>query len=85
MSHLFYREEIHGQINLIQKKLREPGIGLHGCGTHRNATKIFFNRNRDRLVSELAFQSKTKCEEMEIPNEKQIRRNRKLLGGVGGR
>ena len=46
-----------------------------------DATKIFFNWNRDRLVSESVNQSKTRCEEMEIPVEKQSRRKRKLPGG----
>ena len=74
MSHFFYWEEIMGQINLIQKKLQEPGIGLDVYVTHMDVTKIFFNRNKDGVVSESVYQSKTKCEEMEIPVEK-----RKLL------
>ena len=45
MSHLLYSEEIHGQINHIQKKLQEPSIGLVMCVIHMNAIKIFFNRN----------------------------------------
>ena len=40
--------------------------------------KIF--RNRDRLASESVNQSKRKCEEMEIPVEKRIRRKKKLPG-----
>ena len=43
-------------------------------------SNIFFNQNRNRLVSELVNQSETKCEEMEIPIEKRIRRERKLPG-----
>ena len=58
MSHFFYWEEIMGQINLIQKKLQEPGIGLDVRVIHIDAIKIFFNRNRDRLVSESVNQSK---------------------------
>ena len=73
MSHLFYWEEILGQINLIQKNLQEPGICLNVRVTDTNATKIYFNQNRDRLVSESVNQSKIKCEEMEIPVEKPIR------------
>ena len=38
-----------------------------------DATKIFFKRNRDKLLSESVNQSKTKCEQMEIPVEKRIR------------
>ena len=43
MPHLLNWEEILEQINLTQKKLQEPGIGLDVCVTHMNATKIFFN------------------------------------------
>ena len=32
--HFFYWEEILGQINLIQKKLQEPGVGLDLCNPH---------------------------------------------------
>ena len=78
MTHLFNWEEILGQINLFQKKLQEPDIGLDVCVTHMDATKIFFNRNTNLQVS--VNQSKTKCEEMEISVEKQIRRKRKLPG-----
>ena len=77
MSHLFYWEEILTQINLIQKKL---SISLDVRVTHMDATKIFFNRNRDKLVFESINQSKAKCEEMEIPVEKWISRKRNLLG-----
>ena len=48
------------------------------CVTHTDVTKIFFNWNRDRLVSELVNQSKTKWEELENPVEKQIGKKRKL-------
>ena len=34
-------EEFLGQINLIQKKLQEPGIGFDVCVTHMDTTKIF--------------------------------------------
>ena len=77
-SHLFYWEEILEQINLIQKKLQELGIGLNVCVIHMDATKISFKRNGDRLVSESVNQNKTKFQEMEIPVEKRIRRKRKL-------
>ena len=50
------------------------------CVTHVDATKIFFNRNKDSLVSKSVNQSKINFEEMEIPVEKQIRRKGKLLG-----
>ena len=80
MSHLFYWEEILGQINLIQKKLQEPGISLNVCVNKMDTTKIFFNRYRDRLVSELINQSKTKSEEIETLIEKRIRKKRKLPG-----
>ena len=80
ISHLFYWKEILGQINPIQKKLQEPGIGLDVCVTHLDTTKNFFNRNRDRVVSESVNQNKIKCEKMEIPVEKQIRIKRKLFG-----
>ncbi len=63
----------------MQKKLQEPGIGLDVCVTQMDATKIFFNRNRYRLVSESVNKRKTKYEEMEVPVEKRIRRKRKLL------
>ena len=43
-----------------------------------DVTKIFFHRNRDRIVFESVNQSKIKCKEMEIPVEKRIKRNRKL-------
>ena len=43
MSHLFYSEEILGQINLINKKLQKFGIALDVCVAHMNATEIFFN------------------------------------------
>ena len=43
-----------------------------------DATKTFFNRNRDRLVSESVNQIKTKCEEIEIPVKKRIRRESNL-------
>ena len=46
-----------------------------------DATEIFFNRTRDRLVSKSVNQSKTKSEEMEIPVEKRISKKRKLPGG----
>ena len=78
MSHLFYYEDILGQINLIQKKLQKPVIGLDMCVTHLDTTKIFFNRNRDRLGFESVYHSKTKFEEMEIPTEKRIKIKRKL-------
>ena len=78
MLYLFYLKEILRKINVIQKKLQEPGIGLDVCITHMDATKIFFNQNRDRLVSESVNQSKIKSEEMEILVLKWIRRKRKL-------
>ena len=67
-----------GTKNLIQKKFQEPGIGLDVCVIHMDVTKIFFNRNRDRLVSESLNQNKTQCWKIEIPVEKRIRRKRKL-------
>ena len=72
MSHLFYWEEILGQINLFQKKLQKHGIGFDVCTTHMDAITIFFNRNMDRLVSESVNQSKTKCKESEIFVNKRI-------------
>ena len=39
-------------MNIIQKKLQEPDIGLDVCVTHMDETKHFFKRNRDRLVTE---------------------------------
>ena len=80
MSLLFYWEEILEQINLTQKKLQESGIDLNVRVTHMDAMKIFFNRNRDRLMAESVNQNKTKCLEMEIPAEKRIKTKRKLLG-----
>ena len=79
MSRLFYREEILGQINLIQKKLLEPGIGLDVCVSHIDEAKIFFNRNRDRLVSESFNQSKIKVRENGNSNWKADKK-RKLSG-----
>lgn len=75
-----YREEILGQINLIQNKLQIWnwfGVTV----THMDTNKFFFNRHRDRLVSELVNQNKTKFDEMEIPVEMRIRRNINLPGG----
>ena len=45
-----------------------------------NPMKIFFNGNRDKMVSESINQSKTNYKEMKIPVEKWIRRKRKLPG-----
>ena len=67
-SHLFYWEEILVQINLIQKKLQEPDLDV--CVTLMDATKIFFNWNKDRLVS------KSKCKEMKIPVDKRTRKRK---------
>ena len=78
MLHLFYREEILIQINLIQKKLQKQGIGLDVWVNHIDVTKILFNWSRDRLVSELVNQSKTNWKDMEIPVENRIRRKRNL-------
>ena len=39
------------------------------CVTHIDATKIFLNRDSDKLVSESVDQSKSKYEDMEIPVE----------------
>ena len=79
-SHLFFWEKILRQINRIQKKIQEPGFSLDVSAIHMDATKIFFDQNRHRLVFELVNQSKTKCKEMEISIEKRIRRKRKLSG-----
>ena len=73
MLHLFYCEDILRQVNLTQKKLRERGIGL-------DEANIFFNWNKDILVYESVNQSKTICEETEIPVAKRIRTKGKLLG-----
>ena len=41
MPHLFYWEEILGQINLIQKMIQDPGISLNVDVTHVDTTKYF--------------------------------------------
>ena len=45
-----------------------------------DATKIFFNRNRNRLVSESVNESKSKCEEIEIPVESGLEERESYLG-----
>ena len=50
----------NSETNPIRKKIQEPGIGLDMYVTHVDATKNFFNRNRERLMSESVYQSKTK-------------------------
>ena len=56
MSHLFSWEEINfikkKKKKKKKKKLQEPGIGLDACVIHMDMTKIFFNQNKDRWVSE---------------------------------
>ena len=46
MSYLFYWEEILGQINLFQKKLQEPGIGLDVCDPHECNEKFSITKTR---------------------------------------
>ena len=80
ISHLFYCEEFLRQINLIEKKLQEPDIALDVCVTHMDSTKVFFNRNRDTLVSESINQGKTKFEEMEILAKNGLEEKESYLG-----
>ena len=76
-------EEILGQINLIEKKLlQDSGIGSDMYLTYMDTTKIFFNRNRDRLMSESVYQSKTKSKEMQIPVKNRISWKRKIPGVI---
>ena len=77
MSHFFYWEEIMGQINLTQKKLQEPGIGLDVCVIHMDETKIFFNRNKDRMVSESVKQNARKWK-FRLKRENHLRKKKMM-------
>ena len=80
MSYLFYWEEILAQINLIQKKLQEPGISFDVCVTHMDATKMFFNQNRDRLVSESVNQVKQSAREWKFQLKSGLEKRESCLG-----
>lgn len=79
-SFLFFWGDVLQLVNLAQKYMQTPGITLDMVATKLRALKVFLEEQRTNVVDSVVQQALAKCEELDIPTEKRIRRKRRMPG-----
>jgi hypothetical protein len=68
------------EVKLAQKYMQTPGITVDMVATKLRALKVFLEEQRTNVVDNAVQQALAKCEELDIPTEKSIRRKRRIPG-----
>jgi hypothetical protein len=80
ISFLFFWGDILQEVNSAQKYMQTPGITLDMVATKLKAIKVFLEEQRTNIVDNAVQQALAKCEELDIPTGKRIRRKRRMPG-----